>query len=186
MSNVLGIMGSPRKNGNTHILVNKILQGAMDAGAGIEILLLGDMAIGECDGCLACWKGEECPKADDMNAVYAKLAASDVVVFGTPVYWYGPTALMKAFLDRFVYFNCPENRPRIRGKSAILAVPFEEDSPHTAALVLDLFKKSLAYLEMTLAGQIIVPGVSRKGDILTRAEVLEQAYTLGRRAVSYK
>jgi hypothetical protein len=39
---------------------------------------------------------------------------------------------------------------------------------------------------MTLAGQIIVPGVSRKGDILTRAEVLEQAYTLGRRAVSYK
>jgi multimeric flavodoxin WrbA len=177
-------MGSPRKNGNTHILVDKILEGARQAGATIEMLLLGDMTLRECDGCLACWKGRDCAKADDMNTVYPKLAASDVIVFGTPVYWYGPTALMKAFIDRFVYFNCPENRPKIRGKSALLAVPFEEESLQTAALVIGLFEKSLAYLEMTLAGQIIVPGVSRKGDVLAKAESLQQAYELGRQSVA--
>jgi multimeric flavodoxin WrbA len=184
MRRVLGIMGSPRKNGNTHILVNKILEGAKDAGATTEMILLGDMTLRECDGCLACWKGKDCAKADDMNAVYPKLAESDVMVFGTPVYWYGPTALMKAFIDRFVYFNCPENRPKVRGKSGLLAVPFEEESLQTADLVIGLFEKSLAYLEMTLAGRIIVPGVSRKGDVLAKAESLHQAYELGKKSVA--
>jgi multimeric flavodoxin WrbA len=180
MQRVLGIMGSPRKNGNTHILVDKILEGAKDVGAATEMLLLCDMAIRECDGCLACWKGRDCSKADDMNAVYPRLAASDVLVFGTPVYWYGPTALMKAFLDRFVYFNCPENRPKVKGKSAIVAVPFEEDNIETAASVLAMLRKSLAYLEMTLAGEVVVPGVGRKGDVLVKKEALQRAYEMGR------
>ncbi len=183
MPKVLGIMGSPRKNGNTHVLVDKILQGARDAGAETEMLLLADMTIRECDGCLACWKGRDCSKADDMNVAYPKLAASDVIVFGTPVYWYGPTALMKALLDRFVYFNCPENRPKIKGKPGIVAVPFEEDNPETGELVLALFRKSLAYLEMTPAGEVMVPGVGRKGDILANKEALQRAYELGRQCI---
>ena len=56
-----------------------------------------------------------------MAEVLPRLAESDALIFGTPVYWYGPTALMKAFLDRFVYFNCPQNRPQMRGKGAVLA-----------------------------------------------------------------
>jgi len=183
MRRVLGVMGSPRKNGNTHTLVAKVLEGARDAGAETDILLLGDMTIRECDGCLACWKGKDCTKNDDMNAVYPRLAASDTIVFGTPVYWYGPTALMKAFIDRFVYFNCTQNRPKIKGKSAILAIPFEEDNPETAGPTLALFQRSLAYLEMTLAGQVVVPGVGRKGDVLAKAESLKQAYELGRQCV---
>ena len=114
MMTVLGIQGSPRKNGNTQILVEKVLVGARDAGAETRMLQLGEMTIGECDGCHACWQGKECPKDDDMNGVYAMIADADAFVFGTPVHWYGPTALMKAFLDRFVYFNCSENRARVR------------------------------------------------------------------------
>ena len=49
---------------------------------------------------------------------------------------------MKAFIDRFVYFNCPENRPKIKGKSAILAIPFEEDNLETAGPTLALFERS--------------------------------------------
>jgi len=99
---VLGIMGSPRKKGNTHILISNILEAAEDAGAATEILLLADKKIEECDGCLACWKDKECPKADDMLAFYPKIIESDTIIFGTPVYWYGPTAIMKSLLDRFV------------------------------------------------------------------------------------
>jgi multimeric flavodoxin WrbA len=179
-------MGSPRRNGNTHILVEKVLAGARDAGATTEMLLLPDLTIRECDGCLACWKGKDCSKADDMNAVYPRLAQSDVFVFGTPVYWYGPTALMKAFIDRFVYFNCPGNRGKVKGKQAILVVPFEEDNLETASLVVALFQRSLAYLEMTLAGQVIVPGVGGKGDVTAKSDALQQAYRLGQQSIQEK
>ena len=72
MKKILGIVGSPRKNGNTHIIVSKLLEGSHDTGAQTEILLLGGLTINECDGCHACWRGRECSKHDDMNGLYQK------------------------------------------------------------------------------------------------------------------
>jgi multimeric flavodoxin WrbA len=181
VTRVLGVVGSPRRKGNTHILISRILEGAEAEGAATEILLLRKMKIRECDGCHACWKGKECSKKDDMNDLYPKITASDVIVFGTPVYWYGPTALMKGFIDRFVYFNCPENRAKIRGKLAAIAVPHEEENAETSELVVAFFEKSLEYLEMNLVGKVIVPGVGGKGEIQEKEDSLAQAYELGRR-----
>jgi multimeric flavodoxin WrbA len=181
MKRILAIMGSPRRNGNTHILVSKIIEGARAGGAFVDEVFLDDLTIRECDGCHACWKGKECSKDDDMRAVYPAIIQSDVIIFGTPVYWYGPTALMKAFIDRFVYFNCPENRQKIKGLSAVLAVPFEEEDLTTAGGVVEFFQKSLAYLEVKLLGQIIVPGVGEKGAIRNKNQSLRQAYDLGRK-----
>jgi multimeric flavodoxin WrbA len=183
MKKVLGIVGSPRRKGNTHLLVAKILEGAQAAGAETEIVFLGDLTIRECDGCHACWRGKPCGKRDDMLALYPRIAESDALAFGTPVYWYGPTALMKCLVDRFVYFNCPANRTMIRGKSAVLAVPFEEEDPATAALVASFFEKSLAFLEMELRGSVIVPGMARRGQILEKPERLAEAHELGKRLV---
>ena len=83
-------------------------------------VFLNDLHIEECIGCHACWKIGSCVKQDDMNILYQKILESQVIVFGTPVYWYGPTTLMKGFIDRFVYYNCPQNRPKIKGKCALL------------------------------------------------------------------
>ena len=181
MRRILAVIGSPRRNGNTHILVSKIIEGARVGGAAVEELFLGDLAIHECDGCHACWKGKECSKDDDMRAIYPAIIQSDVIIFGTPIYWYGPTALMKAFIDRFVYFNCPENRQKIKGLSAGLAIPFEEDDLETARGVIEFFQKSLSYLEIKLLGQVIVPGVGEKGAIRSKSQSLQQAYDLGRK-----
>ncbi len=183
---ILGVVGSPRKRGNTHILVSRILDGAEKEGAVTETIFLNDLNIRECDGCHACWKGRQCSKKDDMNKIYTKITGSDIIVFGTPVYWYGPTALMKCFIDRFVYFNCPENRAKIRGKAALIAVPFEEEDPKTARLLVKFFEKSLRYIEMKLIGKILVPGVGSRGDILRKADRLEEGYELGKRAAKYK
>ena len=177
---ILGVVGSPRKNGNTHVLVEEILAGARDGGAETAILLLGNMAIRECDGCHVCWTGKECCKNDDMNGVYARIVESDVLVFGTPVYWYGPTALMKAFIDRFVYFNCPANRTQVRGRSAALAIPYEDESPDTVAPVVEFFRRCFDYLEMKLVGRIIVPGVTRRGEVSQKADRMAEAHELGR------
>jgi multimeric flavodoxin WrbA len=65
--NVLGVVGSPRRNGNTHLLVSKVLEGAREKGAETDLLLLlGDLEIREWDGCHACWRGRPCPKADAL------------------------------------------------------------------------------------------------------------------------
>jgi len=180
MKIILAVVGSPRRNGNTHILVSKIAEGARANSAVVEELFLGDFTIRECDGCHVCWKMEDCLKNDDMQAIYPRIIQSDVIIFGTPVYWYGPTALMKGLIDRFVYFNCPQNREKIRGKSAVIAVPFEEDNAETARPVVEFFQKCLDYLEINLLGKIIVPGVSTRGEIRHKTERLEEAYELGR------
>jgi multimeric flavodoxin WrbA len=183
---ILGVIGSPRKKGNTHILVSRILDGAKEEGADTEIIFLNDLDIQECDGCHSCWKGRKCSKKDDMNAIYPKIIESDIIIFGTPVYWYGPTALMKCFIDRFVYFNCPENRSKIKGKAAVLAIPFEEDNIKTADLLIRFFVKSLRYLEMKIIGKILSPGVSARGDILKKEEFLKKGNQLGRRISKFK
>lgn len=181
MAKILAVVGSPRKGGNTEILVSKMAEGAEAAGAQVEVIRLGELQIRECDGCHACWRGRPCSKKDDMQGIYPKIAASETIVFGTPVYWFGPTALMKAFIDRFVYFNCEANRPMVRGKRAAVAVVLEETHEQTWRPVVEFFEKSLAYLEMGLAGTIIVPGVGDKGAILKQPERLEEAYRLGSR-----
>ncbi len=177
---ILAVVGSPRRNGNTHILVSKIAEGARAKEAEVDELFLSDFTIRECDGCHVCWKMQECSKSDDMLTIYPRIIRSDVIIFGTPVYWYGPTALMKGFIDRFVYFNCPNNREKIKGKSAVIAVPFEEENQETARPVVEFFQKCLDYLQMNLVGKIIAPGVSKRGEIRQKEKILEQAYELGK------
>jgi multimeric flavodoxin WrbA len=179
MKKILAVVGSPRKNGNTHILVGKIAEGAKAKGTAVEELFLGELSIKECDGCHRCWKDGVCTKNDDMCGIYPKIAECDAIIFGTPVYWYGPTGLMKLFIDRFAYFNSSANRNKIKGKSAVIAVPFEEENPEAASPVVEFFEKSFAYLKMKLVGKILVPGVSEKGDILQKPEFLAEAYKLG-------
>jgi len=176
---ILGIIGSPRKNGNTHVLVSKILEGATKAGVAAEMIFLNDLTIRECDGCHVCWTGKPCCKKDDMIALYERIIASDVIVFGTPVYWFGPTALMKGFIDRFVYFNCPENRAKIKGKSAVIVVPYEEENAETGDFMARFFEKCFGYLEIPLIGKIIVPGVTERGEVINKSDVMKMAFELG-------
>jgi multimeric flavodoxin WrbA len=182
MKKILGVVGSPRRKGNTHILLSKILEGAQSEGISTDIIFLNDLTIEECDGCHYCWKNEKCIRKDDMSDLYEKIIESDVIVFGTPVYWYGPTALMKCFIDRFVYFNGPKNRKKIKDKSAIIAVPFEEENYETVAPVISFFEKSLNFLGVKLIGKIIAPGVTKRGEVKEKKEYMEEAYKLGKKA----
>ncbi len=180
MKKVLGVIGSPRKNGNTHVLVSRILEGVQSEGISTDTIFLNDLSIMECDGCHVCWEKEKCVKKDDMSNLYDKIIESDVIVFGTPVYWYGPTALMKGFIDRFVYFNGPKNRKKIKNKLAVIAVPFEEENDETVAPVVLFFEKSLNFLEVKLIGKIIAPGVTRRGEVKEKKEYMDKAYDLGK------
>jgi len=181
MKKILGVLGSPRKEGNTHVLISKILESAKEVGAKGELLFLDELNIGECMGCFSCWKGNECSRKDDMNNLYPKIFESDVIVWGTPVYWYGPTALIKAFLDRLFYVTSPNNLPKIQGKSAVLVIPFQENNIEIATPIVKMFEKSFKYIKMDIVEKLIVPGVFKKGDVLKKEDVLEQAKKIGKK-----
>ena len=83
---VLGIVCSPRRNGNTEIMVLEALRGAEDYGAETELVTLAERDIKPCDGCLSCEKTGLCHIDDDVQEVYEKMLDADGIIFGTPVY----------------------------------------------------------------------------------------------------
>ena len=101
---VLGIVCSPRKGGNTEILVEEALASAREAGAGTEIVLVADKNIAPCDGCGTCFETRVCKIKDDMQPIFQQMEAADAIVFGTPVYFHNVTAQAKAIMDRTFVF----------------------------------------------------------------------------------
>lgn len=97
---ILGIVCSPRKGGNTEILVSEALASAKDLGAAVELLTIADKNISPCDGCESCMKISMCKIKDDMQDIYPKLLESDGIILGTPVYFWSVCAQAKALIDR--------------------------------------------------------------------------------------
>jgi len=97
---VLGISGSPVKNGNVDLLIQQVLKGAQSRGAKTELLYLDDLNILPCKSCGKNPEPKFCFIKDDMGKAYAKLKGSDVLVLGSPVYFDTVSAQMKLFLDR--------------------------------------------------------------------------------------
>ena len=178
---IAAFLGSPRRDGNTDTLAARVLDGARDSGWDTEAVALRRLTIHPCTGCERCWeKGRLCVFDDDMIALYDTIAASDVLLFATPVYWYAPTAIMKAFIDRLVVFNRPQGRPLIEGKGAIIAVAYEEKGPVAAEPLVRMFELSFDYLGLRFLDRIVVDGVGPKGAILQKPDALERAYQIGR------
>jgi multimeric flavodoxin WrbA len=180
MKKILGIAGSPRKGGNTHILVSEILKGAKKAGARTELISLSNLRIKECDACYTCWETEVCRINDGMKRIYKKLIDSDCIVLATPMYWFGPTVLMKAFIDRLLYFCCSKSEDKIKGKEVVLAIVFADGDPTTANSLLKMLTMTVEYLGMKLKGKILAPGVLEKGAIKKKKKKLKEAFNLGR------
>jgi multimeric flavodoxin WrbA len=118
---VLGIVCSPRKRGNTEILVKEALAAARKAGATTELVLVAGKTITPCDACVSCRKTGVCKIKDDMQLIYQQLAMADAIIFGTPVYFCNVSAQAKAIMDRTYLFLGDK---RLRGKVAapIMAV----------------------------------------------------------------
>jgi multimeric flavodoxin WrbA len=97
---VLGIVGSPRKNGNTEILMQEVLKAAREAGCETELFLLSQKQVAPCDACGTCFEVGSCVIQDDMQELYAMMERAQAIVFGSPVYFGSVSAQMKAVMDR--------------------------------------------------------------------------------------
>lgn len=103
MKKVLILSGSPRKGGNSDLLCDEFMRGALDAGHDVEKIRVAAKKIGYCRACYYCRDhGGECAVKDDMTEVLGKMLAADVLVLASPVYFYSINAQMKALFDRTV------------------------------------------------------------------------------------
>jgi multimeric flavodoxin WrbA len=116
---ILGIVCSPRKDGNTEILVREALQAAGEAGSETELILMAGKKIAPCDGCNACLKHGVCKIKDDMRTIYEQLEKADGLILGTPVYFCNVTAQAKAVIDRTYPLTFSR---KLRGKVAAAIV----------------------------------------------------------------
>ncbi|MBO3802373.1 MAG: flavodoxin family protein [Candidatus Brockarchaeota archaeon] len=98
---VLGISGSPRKDGNTDVTVKMVLEELGKGGLATEFLRIADYRIKRCEGCRKCMSAGECAiKDDDFARVLGRVECSHLVIIGSPVYWNGPPGVLKDFIDR--------------------------------------------------------------------------------------
>ncbi|MCW3974630.1 MAG: flavodoxin family protein [Candidatus Bathyarchaeota archaeon] len=176
----LGIVGSPRKNGNTDILVSEVLRGAKDSGSKVEMVFLNDLEIKPCQAICSdyCKRTSNCKIKDDMTDLYNKLFESEVIILGTPVYWYGPSAQFKAFMDRWYAFSHPKYILKMRGKKFILIAPFEESDTSAANPLVEMVDKSANYLDAKFHSSLLV-SVGEKGAIKQNLEAMNRAYKIG-------
>lgn len=102
--NVLGISGSPRRHGNTETLLDALLDGAREAGAEVEKIVLRQLDYGSCRGCNACHRTGVCVIKDDLTVVFERITAADILAVASPIYSMGITAELKGLIDRAQYF----------------------------------------------------------------------------------
>ena len=100
MVKIIGIVGSPRTEGNTSYLVETALKSAEEAGADTEIINLGSANLEPCVACDICKATGECAIYDDMREITEKLIEADGMIIGSPVYFGSVTAQLKMLIDR--------------------------------------------------------------------------------------
>ena len=96
----IGIVGSPRKNGNTEILTQHTLKAIEEEPLDIELIRLAGLDIQPCNACMVCQSEEQCPIEDDLFPLYTKLKEAEAVILASPVYFGSASAQLKALMER--------------------------------------------------------------------------------------
>ena len=185
---VLVVSCSPRKNGNTELLLKQALKGASHAGADVEFIRLREFNILPCIECLSCHKDGTCVVDDDMQILYPKLMDMDAIILGSPVFFMGVAAWGKAFIDRCQPFWAMKyllkrafiSKERIPRKGAFISVGGTRLA-HLFDGAIRVVKSFFKVTEVEYQDELLLKGIDEKGEILEHPEALELSYELGAR-----
>ena len=188
--NVLGIFGSPRRGGNTELLLEEALRGAETEGAKVARLHLSDFTITPCKECHGCDTTGNCVVLDDMQKIYPKLLEADVVILASPIFFYGVTAWTKALIDRsqalwsrkYLLKDPSLGKEGKKKKGFFLSVGATKGPRVFEGAILTV-KYFFDVLNADYVGELVFRGIEAKGDILKHPEALRQAFETGRKLV---
>lgn len=179
---VVGFVGSPRKNGNTDVLVQQVLDGAMEAGAQVEKIYINEMKLRGCQGCDYCRSVDGCKLKDDMAKAYDALRNADGFVFGSPIYFFQFTGQMRLFIDRCFALLNPDFSPRIGpGKKAVIVGAHGAPEAGSFNGVYDEFSRTLGMFGMDVKGTFIDAGHHAPGGVREDEKLMGEAKTAGAR-----
>lgn len=189
---ILGVGGSPRKNGNTDILLDSFLKGAESAGAETKKVFLRNYSIESCIGCEACRKAGTCTKFHDgMEILYPEIEGSKGLILGSPTYNYNITSAMKSFIDRlYPYYNFTDDRPRKyssklsdQGRKAIVFSICEQLEIKEMGFALEAMEMPLEALGYEVMEKIPMTGYFDRGAVSKDADILKKAFESGKKLV---
>lgn len=186
---IVGIIASPRKEGNTAFIVNKILEGAKEQGAETQAFHFSDLAIEPCRGCWACHQGDRgCVIKDDMQKLNEAIDCANVIVFGSPIYMMQMSAQAKIFTDRLFARFSPRYSPYFKEESAAqkkLILTFNQGNPDSGLFqsYIDYTKHMFELLEFDVKEVPVVTGL-RTGPACEREGLRTALKNIGSSLVS--
>ncbi|MFH1006707.1 MAG: flavodoxin family protein [Candidatus Latescibacterota bacterium] len=182
---VLGICGSPRREGNTELLLDRALLGAKERGADVEKIVLSTLDIHPCRHCDGCAQTGLCVVQDDMQGMYERFRKLDALILSAPVFFMGPTAQTKAMMDRCqclwvakYVLNSPIVPEGITRKSLLLSVG-GSTRPHLFRPLRTIVQAVFATLDVAYGNERCFAGVDQKGTVREHPTALTQAYEAG-------
>ncbi|GBF35281.1 iron-sulfur flavoprotein [Desulfocucumis palustris] len=184
---IVGFMGSPRKNGNTAILLNKVMEGAEKEGTQTTVYYPNDLNLRGCQGCNACKKKGHCVIPDDMQNIYKAIDEADVLIFASPVYMWGMTAQLKLVVDRLYAYMNADYSSRITKpiKFALIFTQHREDQeafmPYFKSVAGILKVIGFEFIPEILVGS----GLHDAGEVKSNNTLLGKAYAYGVRLLTY-
>lgn len=176
MKKVLILSGSPRKGGNSDLLCDEFMRGALENGNEVEKIRVADKKVAPCRACYYCRKsGGKCVIADDMGEILQKMIDANVIVLASPVYFYSIDAQLKAVIDRTV-----ARWLKVQDKEFYYIMTAADNTKAAMETTLACFRGYADCVEGAKEmGVIYGTGVYEKGEIMnTRAYV--EAYKMGK------
>ena len=186
---VLGIGGSPRRGGNSDVLVDSILKGVREKNVGTQSVHLRDFYYQPCIGCERCRKDKICTGHNDgMTLLYPLVYESLGLVLVSPTHNYNVTAWMKAFIDRlYCFYDFENTRPRAwstrlsgQGRKAVLAAIAEQENEYDMGFTLEAMRRPLEALGYQVLDELPVLRIFDRGKVKQEQEVIDRAVEMGR------
>jgi multimeric flavodoxin WrbA len=186
MANIIAIYGSPRRKGNTALLLKRAVEGAIEAGAEVEEIVLRDLRMSPCLEIYGCKKDGRCVIQDDFQGVYDKVLASQGLMLASPIFFYTVSAHTKTLMDRFQSLwvkkywidKRPFGKREFTGKGLFISVGATKGKRLFEGTILTV-RYFFELLDMELWRSLLYRSLDFEGDVLKHPAYLEEAYRAG-------
>lgn len=186
---VLAVSGSPRKGGNSDVIMKQILLGLESENIVSESTNLGSIDFSGCIGCEKCRKDKICTMLQDgMSVLYPSIMDSRGLVLVSPVHNYNVTSWMKAFIDRLYCFYEFDNNTRPRkwssnlanqNRKVVIAAICEQDNIEDLGFAIEAMQRPMEALGFDIVGTLPVFNSFEKGAVKKQKEIMDKAFELG-------
>ena len=176
---VLILKGSPREKGNSAVLAERVVAGAVTAGAQVESVYLHGLDIRPCDACELCQNNGICVIEDDMQSLYPKLATADAILLASPVYWFTFSAQLKLCIDRWYAFQASRWK-EVSDKQFGIVLTYGDTDLYTSGAInaIHTFETMARFLHSEIVG-IVHGSLTEVGDAVKKPELMQAAFNLG-------